>query len=148
MTRLHLIRVALTALSIASVPALHAQTAADSAAIRAAALDYIEGFYLGDSTRHIRSIRPEVMKTGFSADRNTGTYRQSSMPWREFHAYANRIKAGTSKTPENAPKRVAVLDAADQIAVAKVTAWWGIDYLHMAKFDGKWQIIHVIWQSK
>jgi hypothetical protein len=41
-----------------------AQSAADSAGIRAAAMDYLEGFYLGDSTRNLRSIRPEVYTLG------------------------------------------------------------------------------------
>jgi hypothetical protein len=124
-----------------------AQSANDSTAIRAAVLDYVEGFYEGDTARLVRSVRPEVVKTGFAADRNSAKYNQMSMPWEEFHRYANRIKAGAATTPPNAVKQIEILDAADQIAVAKLTAWWGIDYLNLAKFDGKWQIVQVIWQS-
>lgn len=32
-------------------------------------------------------------------------------------------------------------------AAAKVTAWWGTDYLQLAKYDGQWMIVHVLWQS-
>ena len=35
----------------------------------------------------------------------------------------------------------------DQTASVKVVAWWGIDYLLMGKYDGKWMISHVLWQS-
>ena len=30
---------------------------------------------------------------------------------------------------------------------AKVTAWWGTDYLLLGKFDGRWMIRDVLWES-
>ena len=134
---------------VAATPASARAAAApprDTAGVRAAALDYLEGFYLGDSTRFIRSIRPEVFKYGFSRDAS-GAYRGMQMRWPEFHQFAGRVKAGAVKTPANAPKQIEVLDIADQTAAVKVTAWWGIDYLLMAKTDGRWMIHHVMWQS-
>ena len=55
--------------------------------------------------------------------------------------------ASGKPTPATAPKEIALLDVADQTASAKLTATWGIDYLHLAKFDGKWMITQVLWQS-
>jgi len=26
-------------------------------------------------------------------------------------------------------------------------AWWGIDYLQLARYNGKWMIVNVMWQS-
>lgn len=127
-------------------PALPAQMATEKESVRLAALDYIEGFYEGDSTRFIRSVRPEVYKYGFYRD-TTGSYRGMQMQWQGFHNFANRVKRGQSRTPANAPKEIEILDVADQIAAAKVTAWWGIDYLLLGKYDGKWMISHVLWQS-
>jgi hypothetical protein len=49
--------------------------------------------------------------------------------------------------PADAPKKVEILDALDQTASAKLTADWGVDYFHLAKYDGKWKIVHVLWQS-
>ena len=40
-----------------------------------------------------------------------------------------------------------MLDVLDQTAVAKVTANWGIDYMLLAKFDGRWKIVEILWQS-
>jgi hypothetical protein len=120
--------------------------ARDTAGVRSAALDYLEGFYLGDTTRFVRSIRPEVFKYGFSRDAS-GTYRGSQMRWPEFHSFAGRVASGAVRTPPNAPKRIEVLDIADQTAAVKVTAWWGIDYLLMARTDRRWMIYHVMWQS-
>src|SRR5687767_4012275 len=44
------------------VPAASAQTAADSSAIRQAALDYIQGWYAGDAARMERALHPELAK--------------------------------------------------------------------------------------
>ena len=35
---------------------------------------------------------------------------------------------------------IAILDILDQTAVVKLTASWGIDYMFLGKFDGKWKI--------
>src|SRR4051812_14973787 len=40
----------------------HVPTAADSAAIKATALDYIEGWYTGDAERMERALHPELAK--------------------------------------------------------------------------------------
>jgi hypothetical protein len=62
-------------------------------------------------------------------------------------SYANGVKAGRSKTPAGAPKVIELYDVQDQTASAKLTAWWGIDYLLLAKQSGRWRITHVLWQS-
>lgn len=139
-------RLVILALAFVLAPTLlAAQSPADREAVRQTALDYIEGFYEGDSTRFLRSIRPEVYKYGFYRD--TSGYRGMQMQWQGFHNFANRVKRGQARTPANAPKDVELLDVADQIAAVKVTAYWGIDYLLMGKYDGKWMISHVLWQS-
>lgn len=144
--------VALAAVALAAAPLaarpLSAQTPADSLAVRRAALDYVEGFYEGDSTKLVRSVRPDVYKVGFARHRDSTRYgAQQQMTWPAFHAYANRVKASGRPTPASAPKEIALLDVLDQTASAKLTAWWGTDYLLLGKFDGRWMITHVLWQS-
>ena len=125
-----------------------AQTADDRNGVRQAALDYLEGFYEGDTAKLVRSIRPEVFKLGFWRHNDSTRYAPSEqMPWSEFLAYAKRVKASNRPAPPNAPKEVVLLDVLDQTANAKVTAWWGTDYLLLGKFGGRWMITHVLWQS-
>ncbi len=125
-----------------------AQSASDSTAIRRALLDYIEGFYEGDSAKLMRSIRPDVYKLGFSRPRDSTRYNAASqMTWKSFLDYARSIKARNQPAPADAPKGVQLLDVLDQTASAKVTAWWGTDYVLLGKFDGRWMITHVLWQS-
>ena len=55
----HLLVLALAALPFVQA---HAQSPADSAGIRQAALDYIEGYYEGDGARMERALHPELAK--------------------------------------------------------------------------------------
>ncbi|HEX6643582.1 MAG TPA: nuclear transport factor 2 family protein [Gemmatimonadales bacterium] len=137
----------LAALLLTLAPAAAAQATADSAGVRAAVLDYVEGFYEGDSTRLVRSIRPEVVKYGFFVPRDSATYRGEPMSFAEMHAYANGVKRNNRQAPASAPKEIELLDVQDQTAAAKLTAWWGTDYIHLAKYDGRWMIVHVLWQT-
>jgi hypothetical protein len=136
--------VALAALSSATVA--HAQSS-DRDGVRRAVLDYVEGFYEGDTVKIVRSIRPEVTKYGFFVPKDSTRYAGEPMSFREMIDYAKGVKARGRPTPATAPKQVDILDVADQTAAAKLTAWWGIDYLQLAKYNGKWMILHVLWQS-
>lgn len=120
---------------------------ADREAVRRAALDYIEGFYEGDTAKLVRSVRPEVFKYGFHKAPDAAQYRGMQMTWPEFLAFARRVKANNRPAPATAPKRVDLFEVQDQTASAKVTAYWGIDYLLLAKHEGRWMISHVLWQS-
>ena len=124
-----------------------AASAADREAVRRAAMDYIEGFYEGDTAKLVRSVHPSVHKYGY-ARRGAGEYEGMQMTWEGFMRYANGVKAGRTRTPADAPKRVELFDVQDQTASAKVTAWWGTDYLLLARRDGRWMITHVLWQSR
>jgi len=42
--------------------------------------DYVEGFYEGDSTKHLRSVRPDVFKYGFWLPRDSTRYQGEAMP--------------------------------------------------------------------
>lgn len=147
----------LAALSFAAVavraPELHAQgtptvvTRADREAVRRAVLDYVEGFYEGDSTKLVRSVRPEVFKYGFWRARDSTRYAGEQMSWPEFLAYARRVKANNRQAPATAPKQIELYDVQDQTASAKLTASWGTDYLLLGKYDGKWMIGSVMWQG-
>jgi len=119
----------------------------DSEGVRRAVLDYVEGFYEGDSTKLARSVRPEVYKYGFYKAPDSTSYRGMQMTWPGFFNYARGVKQNNRQAPATAPKTIEVYDVQDQTASAKLTAFWGTDYLLLAKYDGKWMISHVLWQG-
>jgi hypothetical protein len=127
--------------------AASAQGTADRDAVKRAVLDYVEGFYEGDTAKLVRSIRPDVYKYGFDWVANDKRYVGEQMKWAEILGYARRFKEKGRATPATAAKKIDLLDVQDQTASAKLTAWWGTDYVLLAKYDGKWMITHVLWQS-
>ena len=120
--------------------------AADRAAVERAVLDYVEGFYEGDTTKLARSVAVTVYKYGYAA-RDGGPYAGMQMPYDQFMSFARGVQAGRNKPPANAPKEIVLFDVQDQTASAKLTAWWGTDYLLLGKQNGKWLITHVTWQT-
>ena len=76
-----------------------------------------------------------------------GTYSGEPMAYAEFLSFANDVRAGRQRTPANAPKEIQIFDVQDQTASAKLTAWWGTDYLLLAKEQGRWMITAVVWQG-
>lgn len=126
---------------------LAAQSEDDRRAVERAVLDYVEGFYEGDTAKLVRSVHPEVTKYGYYIPRDSSRYVGEPMPFAEFLSYANQVKARGRPAPADAPKRVEIFDVQDQTASAKLTAWWGTDYLLLARVDGRWMIRQVLWQS-
>ncbi len=124
-----------------------AQSAADSAGVRAAVLDYVEGIYRVDTTRIVRSVRTDLAKRGYFIPRGKTEYASEPMTYPELIQTAATWNKAGKVNAETAPKVVKILDLADQIASAKLTALWGIDYLHLAKYDGRWMIVNVMWQT-
>jgi len=131
-----------------TLPTAHAQNrATEIDAVRHAVLDYVEGFYEGDTVKLARALRPEMYKFGFWRNSDTSAYRGSQMTYAQALAYANRVRAQNNQAPASASKAVQVLDVMDRTASAKLTAQWGIDYLLLARYDGRWMITHVLWQG-
>jgi len=117
----------------------------DREAVKQAVLDYVEALYEADSSRIERSVHRDLFKLGFERSKE-GTYKPYRMTYQELYDLAGRWNK-TGRIPKNSKKEIVVYDVADQTAAAKLTAMWGIDYLHLAKFDGKWMITDILWQT-
>ncbi len=141
------IAVALVLLAMEPGPA-RAQTAADpsadSAAIRQAALDYIEGYYGGDAGRMERALHPELAKRIVRAD-STGANFLSSMGAPQLVA-ATRAGFGREIPAAERKTEVTILDVFGNAASAKIDAGPWIDYLHLARVNGRWVIVNVLWE--
>ena len=127
-------------------PVAHAQSAADTEAIKQTALDYIEGWYEGNSERMERAVHPELAKriVRTNAEGYSRVDQQSAMT---LVLYTRR--GGGKNTPkEKQQKDITILDVYENAASVKVVASDWIDYLHMAKFNGRWVIVNVLWELK
>ena len=136
----------LFALILALSFATDAQTNEDREAVRRAALDYVESIYDVDPSKVERSVHPDLVKRGFFIKKGETAYSPSAMTFAQLTELAKSYNKNGA-VPKTAPKEVVVFEVSDQTASAKVTAVWGIDYLHLAKYDGQWKIINILWQS-
>ncbi len=137
---------AVIALTVLSTAPAAAQSAADSAAIRATALDYIEGWYEGNADRMARAVHPDLAKRIIA----TNERGQSRLDHQSAMTLVNGTKAGYGKSTPAArqQKDVTILDIYRNVSSVKIVASDWIDYLQVAKVGGNWRIINVLWELK
>ena len=121
------------------------QADTDREAIVKTAVDYIEGYYTGDAVRMERALHPELAKRIVRMD-------AAGKPRLEHMGAAQLVKIAGSRA--GAPplkqqmKDVTVLDVFGNTASVKIVANDWIDYLHVAKWEGRWLIVNVLWEMK
>ena len=126
---------------------LRAQNAADSAAIRATALDYIDGWWTGDAERMERAVHPDLAKRIINTNPQNG---RNSLGHQSAMTLVQNVKRGGGKETPVAQRKsdVKILDIFGNTASVKVDAGQWIDYLHIAKWNGRWVIVNVLWELR
>ena len=131
---------------LAAAPAA-AQGAADSAAIRATALDYIDGWWSGDAQRMASALHPELVK------RIRVTDATGNREWID-NMGATRLVQGTGRgggreTPVTTRRsEVRILDIFQNTAIVRVDAGPWVDHMQMVRWGGRWLILNVLWEMR
>ena len=114
--------------------------------MRQALLDYVEGIYNVDPARLERSAHPDMIKRGY--------YRRNAADTDFVFAPMTREQLITlagnwnkAKNRDTRVKDVIVYEVLNQTASGKVVAQWGIDYMHLAKHEGRWKFVNILWQE-
>ncbi len=125
---------------------LDAQSAADSAAIRATALDYIDGWWEGNAERMERAVHPDLAKRIVNVnDRGRNVLgHQSAMTL----VQSTRRGAGRETPAAERRSDVRILDIFGNTASVRVDAGGWVDYMHIAKWNGRWVIVNVLWELR
>ncbi len=119
---------------------------AEQAAIKQTALDYVEGWYEGNAERMERALHPELAKRIVRTSPE-GRSRLDQMSAMALVQGARR--GGGKETPkEKQQKDVIILDIFENTASVKAVMSDWIDYMHMAKYNGHWVIVNVLWELK
>lgn len=123
---------------------ISAQTKDDSLSIKQTAMNYIEGFYEGNVERMEKALHPELAKRVIRTDPQSGRQRLDQM---SALTLLNITKAGGGKSiPQD--QRIfefRILDITGNIASVRTVAKGFFDYIHMAKWNGEWKIVNVLW---
>jgi len=136
-----ILAIALCVPSIAS-----AQSAADSAGIRGAALDYIEGYWTADGERMARAVHPALVKRIMNVD-TAGHHWIREMSASEL-IRGTRMGGGSRTAASQQGRDVRILDIFQNTASVRVDAIGWIDYMHLVKWQGRWVIVNVLWETR
>ena len=132
-----------------SVPVVNGQTQvsdADRQAITQTALDYVEGWYEANPERMERALHPDLAKrVVFTDDKGRSRLEQMSAM-----GLVQGVKRGGGKDipKERQQKDITILDVFENAASVKAVMSGWIDYMHMAKVNGRWVIVNVLWELK
>ena len=143
----NLFLIAMVALLTSGIQEVNGQTGSDAELIKQTALDYIEGWYEGNAERMERALHPELAKRIVRTDpasKRSGLGQMSAMTL----VQGTRSGGGKNTPKEKQQKDVTVLDIFGNSASAKIIASEWVDYLHLAKWNGRWVIVNVLWELK
>lgn len=124
-----------------------AQQPDEREAVKAAVLDYVEAIYQAQPDRIQRSVHTDLAKRGYYRKSGEQTFTSEPMTYQQLFDLAGRWNKDGKRPIATYPKDVVVYDVLNQTATAKLTAMWGVDYMHLAKYDGKWKIVNILWQE-
>lgn len=120
--------------------------AEDRAAIRRAALDYIEGWYAKDPERMERALHYDAIKRRVQVDKGSSSLDAGG---------ALRLVQATRPVPgrivpplKDQRRDITILDLYGNAASVKVDATSWVDYLHMVKWNNEWRILNILWELR
>ena len=118
-------------------------TAADSAAIRALVLDYALGWYDGEPARMERALHPRLAKRSVVHDA-AGRASLAEMPPQRL---IDEARSGVGRRiPANVRRvDVRILDVYGDIASVRGDMHGWVDYFQVARLDGEWKVVNVLW---
>lgn len=125
---------------------IQGQTPKDSLEIKQVALDYIESQHNVKPEQFERAAHPRMVKRTFWTDKKTGKEYLRETFTDAMILLAETYNKNGDGFPENPKKEVIILDVYDKTASVKLIADDWIDYMHIVKLNGKWQLVNVLWQ--
>jgi len=94
-----------------------------------------------------RALHPNLAKRIVSKTPKTRKDRLAEMIAKGLVRYTQR--GGGTKTPrKRQQKDVTIFDIYNDEASAKLTFLKWVGFLHLARFNGRWVIVNVLWQYK
>lgn len=123
-----------------------AQADVDREAIKRTALNYAEGWYEGNAEKMESSLSPDLAKR----IARTNAQNQTRLDHMTAMALVQGTRGGFGKQTRSAEqqKDVTILDVLGGAATVKLEMRDWVDYMHIAKINGKWLIVNVLWEMK
>jgi hypothetical protein len=108
----------------------------DYQAVQQACLDYVGGYFDGSAEKIKNGVHPDLVKRKVTSDSTLQNVTREQL-----------ITAAVAKKRDKPEMTVTVFDIDVNTAVAKVTNPQFFDYCELAKINGKWQVVNVLWAN-
>ena len=122
------------------------QTDADREAIKRTALNYAEGWYEGNAEKMESALHPDLAKR-IARTNDKGQTRLDQMSAMSL-VQGTRGGFGKQTAKDEQQKDVTILDTLGGASTVKLEMRDWVDYMHIAKANGKWLIVNVLWEMK
>jgi hypothetical protein len=119
---------------------------ADAKAIEQAVQNYVSSLYDMKPELLDISVSPKLQKVGYMPAQDGSGLAESWMTFDELKDLVGHLNKDGMFDPKTSPRKVTIIDRTDMIANVKLEAAWGIDYIHLTKFSGRWMIMNVMWE--
>lgn len=136
----------LSILILLSAVSAFGQTDADRDAIKRTALNYAEGWYEGNADKMESALHPHlakrIVRTNDKGQSNLGQMTAMEL------VQGTRSGFGKQTPAAEQQKDVTILDILGGAATVKLEMRDWVDYMHIGKFNGKWVVVNVLWETK
>lgn len=121
-----------------------AQERGDSAAVRSVVREYADGFGAGDVDRVRRAVHPGMARRSVFSDPG----RQSVLADMDVADLLEITlqRGGSATPPRDRAREIVVLDLYRNAAAAKLVTADGVEYLHLARWEGRWVVLDILWE--
>ncbi len=109
--------------------------------------DYVLGLYDVAPERIARSVDTSLHKIGYF-DYNGEAFYHVPMSFEKLYELSKTWNKNGDQANNESPVDIEIYEVNSKTASAKLTAVWGIDYMHLSKSkNGSWKIMNIMWQS-
>ena len=116
---------------------------ADNTGIYQAVTDYYEGWYTPNARQMSECLHKDFVKRTIKQD---ATEKEYLLHLTKDIMVDETSKGGGSGSPsEKKNWTITILDSYEEIASVKVASGEYMEYIHLAKQDGQWQIVNVLY---
>lgn len=115
----------------------------DNAAIYQAVTDYYEGWYTPNTEQMARCLHAGLAKRAIKLDEAGKEYLLHLT--KEVMVEATEKGGGSDVLTDKKNWTISILDKYQEIAAVKVVCPEFVEYIHLARQDGQWQIVNVLY---
>jgi hypothetical protein len=121
-----------------------AAPATDEEGVTRAAMNYMDGALQADADRVARGVHEELNKVVIRTSRETG---RQSLSYNTHTTLVEIVRGLSERMAEVEDKSVdvTIFDIGNDMAAARAVGQLWYDFLQLAKIDGEWRIVNVLW---